>query len=160
MENENPFISTKIIPQFDLKLEDGMLVDITKESIFQLIRSIKDPEHPYTLEQLNIVGMDDIHISSLENPNVLCKSGQPIQSIEVIFTPTVPHCSMAGIIGLCLHYQLKMYVKNHLINVNIKKDTHSTYQSLNKQLSDRDRVMAAFDNDGMVDVIKSCIDSE
>lgn len=53
-----------------------------------LIRSISDPEHPHTLEQLSVVSEPQIAVQHGRRPNV---------TIE--FTPTIPHCSMATLIG-------------------------------------------------------------
>jgi hypothetical protein len=53
-----------------------------------LIRSISDPEHPLTLEQLAVVSAGQISIKNGTRPSVL-----------VEFTPTIPHCSMATLIG-------------------------------------------------------------
>lgn len=160
MDNENPEISKTKLPQFKLNLENEKLKNITIESIYQLLRNITDPEHPYTLEELSIIDLNDIRVYSIEKSEVLCKSGFPIHVIEVVFTPTVPHCSMAGIIGLSIHFQLQKYIDNHIIDVKVKKDTHSTYQQLNKQLSDKDRRMAAFDNEDMLELIKECINQK
>lgn len=160
MENLNPIINQKVLPNYPLNITNGKLENITKESIFQILRNIKDPEHPYTLEQLNIISLDDIFILELKDKDVLCSLGQPINVIEVVFTPTIPHCSMAGIIGLCITYQILKFTKNFMINVKIKENTHSTYQALNKQLSDKDRVMAAFENEGLMDVISMCVGEE
>ncbi|ELA42803.1 uncharacterized protein VICG_00118 [Vittaforma corneae ATCC 50505] len=158
MENANPFVNEKTLPSHEIHLVDGKLAEITQKSIFEILRRIRDPEHPYNLEQLNIISLEDIGISELQDRTVLCSGGQPIKSIEVVFTPTVPHCSMAGIIGLSIIYQLLNFTQNHHIIVRIKENTHSTYQALNKQLSDKDRVLAAFENEGLVDVIESCIE--
>lgn len=51
-----------------------------------LLRSITDPEHPLTLEQLAVVSSSQI---SFPHKNQLL----------VEFTPTIPHCSMATLIG-------------------------------------------------------------
>lgn len=53
-----------------------------------LIRSISDPEHPLTLEQLAVVSSEQITVRNGKHPSVL-----------VQFTPTIPHCSMATLIG-------------------------------------------------------------
>jgi len=156
MENANPIIKNNLEKRFDLQLVSGKLANVTKESIFELIRDIMDPEHPHTLEQLNVVSLEDIYISQLEDESVMCQAGQPINCVNIIFTPTVPHCSMAGIIGLTIIYKLQKIVDGYLINVLIKADTHSTYKALNKQFSDRDRVMAAFENEGLVEMMKFC----
>lgn len=157
MENENPTLKEKVDVDYKVDIKDGKLQDVNKQSIFEIIRHIKDPEHPHDLEVLGIVALNDIDVFKIEDKTVLCSSGQPIQSIRVVFTPTVPHCSMAGIIGLSIIYQLMAYTVGYLINVEIKEETHSTYQALNKQLSDKDRVFAAFENEGLLDIIESCI---
>lgn len=59
-----------------------------------LIRNINDPEHPLTLEQLNVVQQGHIEVED-EDSKVL-----------VYFTPTIPHCSMATLIGLSLKVRL------------------------------------------------------
>lgn len=52
-----------------------------------LIRTINDPEHPLTLEQLKVTQHENIKIDDKSN------------YILVNFTPTIPHCSMATLIG-------------------------------------------------------------
>lgn len=56
--------------------------------ITDLIRSISDPEHPLTLEQLAVVSASQVTVKHGKQSNVL-----------VEFTPTIPHCSMATLIG-------------------------------------------------------------
>jgi metal-sulfur cluster biosynthetic enzyme len=50
-----------------------------------LIRSIYDPEHPNTLEELRVVS----------GPQCLVKHNH----VTIEFTPTVPHCGMSTLIG-------------------------------------------------------------
>lgn len=53
-----------------------------------LVRSISDPEHTnLSLEQLRVVNAEDISIKG----NLL----------SLDFTPTVPHCGMSTLIGMC-----------------------------------------------------------
>jgi metal-sulfur cluster biosynthetic enzyme len=59
-----------------------------------IIRDINDPEHPLTLEQLRVVSLENIEI----NPE--------LKQVLVYFTPTIPHCSMATIIGLMIRFKL------------------------------------------------------
>lgn len=59
-----------------------------------MIRNINDPEHPYTLEQLNVLSIDNVKVNDKEN------------KIDVNFTPTIPHCSMASLIGLMIRVKL------------------------------------------------------
>jgi metal-sulfur cluster biosynthetic enzyme len=56
-----------------------------------------DPEHPYTLEQLNVVQEECIDVEY---------HGRSA-TIIIKFTPTVPHCSLATLIGLCLRTKLE-----------------------------------------------------
>lgn len=50
-----------------------------------LIRSITDPEHPHSLENLLVVSQGQVNIAK--------------DLVNVEFTPTVPHCGAATIIG-------------------------------------------------------------
>lgn len=52
-----------------------------------LLRSINDPEHPLTLEQLKVVSAEQITVTP--------------DHVMIRFTPTIPHCSMATLIGKC-----------------------------------------------------------
>ena len=62
--------------------------------VFDLIRKINDPEHPLTLEQLKVVTYSNILVEDDNN------------FIRIYFTPTIPHCSMATLIGLCIRVKL------------------------------------------------------
>ena len=61
-----------------------------------LIRDIRDPEHPYSLEELNVV----------REESIVVKDNLRECIIRIEFTPTVPHCTLATLIGLCLRVQL------------------------------------------------------
>ncbi|SCV67098.1 BQ2448_5744 [Microbotryum intermedium] len=97
----------------------GLTEAIDSDEIFDLIRSITDPEHPLTLEQLAVVSAPQIHVTDGTHPRVV-----------VEFTPTIPHCSMATLIG---RYQV------------------------NKQLNDKERVAAALENSHLVSVVQQCL---
>jgi len=107
--------------------------------IFEHLRDITDPEHPYTLEQLNV--LEEAHIDvddaagRVRCVSVLwflgggvyrllwgCVCNRAIQAATTLhhhsktpptpgdtrvrFTPTVEHCSMATLIGLCIRVKL------------------------------------------------------
>ncbi|GFZ08711.1 MIP18 family protein [Actinidia rufa] len=59
-----------------------------------MARDIKDPEHPYSLEELKVITEDAIEVDDKHS------------YVRVTFTPTVEHCSMATVIGLCLRVKL------------------------------------------------------
>ena len=117
--------------------------------VFEWIRDIQDPEHPYSLEQLNVVQEELI---SLDHSKRICTcapamlvlmrtaactasvvamltylpprqridalicccyqhctalvQGAQMAACRVQFTPTVDHCSLATLIGLCIRTQL------------------------------------------------------
>lgn len=55
-----------------------------------IIRSIQDPEKSETLEELDIVYEDGIKV---------CQEFKDYFNIDIEFQPTVPHCSLATLIG-------------------------------------------------------------
>ena len=57
-----------------------------------MLRYINDPEHPLTLEKLSVIKRELITI----------KDG----TVRVEFTPTIPNCSMATLIGLMIRVKL------------------------------------------------------
>ena len=63
-------------------------------SFIDLIRGINDPEHPLTLEELNVIRLQHVDVSDSDS------------YVVVHFTPTIPHCSMATLIGLSIKVSL------------------------------------------------------
>ncbi|KAL7013515.1 hypothetical protein ACKWTF_015435 [Chironomus riparius] len=121
-----------------------------KFAIYDLLRTIKDPEKPQTLEELNVVSEDMITVKKVENGQV------PVVRIE--FNPTVPHCSLATLIGLTIRIKIQRQFPQTLkLDIYIKKGTHSTEDEINKQINDRERVSAACDNDNLRKLLESCI---
>lgn len=147
--NENPEFRSVFAPKYTGKLDR---FNPNEEMIFELIRYIKDPEHPNSLEELNVVDLSKIEIF-----NKKTKYGRTIQCIKVLFTPTVPHCSMASIIGLSIIKVLSFFFKKQFIRVEITEDGHSDWKGINKQLDDKDRVLAAFENQAICDLIDQCV---
>ncbi|KAI4291262.1 hypothetical protein PAPHI01_0536 [Pancytospora philotis] len=163
MDNVNPAVQEKSERCADFKIIDGVLETVSADTVYELIKDIKDPEHPYSLEQLGVVRREMVAVGEIEG-NIedekempVCTLGLPIPQITVTFRPTVPHCSMAGIIGLSIIYQIQRYTAGFWIRVFIEEGTHNTSAALNKQLNDRERVLAAFENDSLLDVLNSCI---
>ena len=59
---------------------EGMKRDaVTASEVFQIIRNIQDPEHPLTLEQLNVVRIELVEVVDLKGENVdgecACEAG-------------------------------------------------------------------------------------
>lgn len=85
-----------------------------------IIKNIRDPEKPSTLEDLHVVSEDDIFIV---HDLCCCESTK----VRVDFNPTVPHCSLATLIGLCIRVKLQRCLPNKIkLDIFIKKGTHDT----------------------------------
>lgn len=115
-------------------------------SSVELIRHLNDPEHPLTLEQLNVASVDLIRINDDQN------------TCDITFTPTIPHCSMATLIGLCIKAKLVRTLPTRFkVNVQITPGTHASEAAVNKQLADKERVTAALENGNLLDVVNKCL---
>jgi len=111
-----------------------------------LIRSINDPEHPLSLEELHVV---EERLITVDNDN---------NEVKVNFTPTIPHCSMATLIGLSIRVKLlRALPPRFKVTVEITPGTHASEHAVNKQLADKERVAAALENSHLIEVINQCI---
>ncbi|GKV10619.1 hypothetical protein SLEP1_g21959 [Rubroshorea leprosula] len=110
------------------------------------IRDIKDPEHPYSLEELNVVTEDAIEVDDKNS------------YVRITFTPTVDHGSMATVIGLCLQMKLMRSLSSHYkVDIRVAPGTHAFLVAVNKQLNDKERVAAALENPNLVDMVDECL---
>lgn len=111
-----------------------------------MIRLINDPEHPLTLEELHVVQQSSIRVDNDTN------------EVFVNFTPTIPHCSMATLIGLSIRVKLLRSLPSRFkVTVEITPGTHDSESAVNKQLADKERVAAALENSNLINVINECI---
>eukprot|EP00299_Pterocystis_sp_00344_P006371 c1819_g1_i1.p1 GENE.c1819_g1_i1~~c1819_g1_i1.p1 ORF type:complete len:167 (+),score=18.35 c1819_g1_i1:44-544(+) len=131
----------------DDEYDDNSPEDFDIHEIFDLIRDINDPEHgDLTLEELNVVQR---HLIAFEPGS---------NSIDITFTPTIPHCSMATLIGLCLRVKLvRSLPARFKVSVRITPGTHATEHQINKQLNDKERVAAALENPSLAEVVNKCL---
>ncbi|XP_008385712.1 protein AE7-like isoform X1 [Malus domestica] len=119
---------------------------IDQQEIFDHIRDIKDPEHPYSLEELKVITEDAIEVDD------------GCGYVRVTFTPTVEHCSMATVIGLCLRVKLlRSLPSRYKVDIRVAPGSHATEAAVNKQLNDKERVAAALENPGLVDMVDECL---
>jgi len=124
--------------------------DELKYTVYDVIRTIKDPEKPNTLEELNVVYEDGVFV---QEPT-------PVKTnvVRVEFNPTVPHCSLATLIGLCIRIKLERSIPHELkLDIFIKKGTHSTEDEINKQINDKERIAAAMENPKLKEMVENCI---
>ncbi|KAL2088654.1 hypothetical protein ACEWY4_015553 [Coilia grayii] len=150
LENANPLIfqrsGERLLTATD---EDDDVADpIDDREIFDLIRNINDPEHPLSLEELNVVEQVRVTVNDQEN------------AVSVEFTPTIPHCSMATLIGLSIKVKLLRSLPDRFkIDVHITPGTHASEEAVNKQLADKERVAAALENSQLLEVVNQCLTS-
>ncbi|CAN6482047.1 unnamed protein product [Victoria cruziana] len=112
------------------------------------VRDIRDPEHPYSLEQLSVLSEESITVD------------EKLGRIRITFTPTVQHCSMATVIGLCLRVKLMHCFPPHFkVDINVSPGSHANEDSVNKQLNDKERVAAALENPNLRQLVDECLQS-
>ncbi|XP_032965275.1 cytosolic iron-sulfur assembly component 2A isoform X1 [Rhinolophus ferrumequinum] len=91
--------------------------------VYDLIRTIRDPEKPNTLEELEVVTESCVEVQEINEEDYL---------VIIRFTPTVPHCSLATLIGLCLRVKLQRCLPfKHKLEIYISEGTHSTEEDSN-----------------------------
>ncbi|XP_054523637.1 cytosolic iron-sulfur assembly component 2A isoform X2 [Pan paniscus] len=114
-----------------------------------LIRTIRDPEKPNTLEELEVVSESCVEVQEINEEEYL---------VIIRFTPTVPHCSLATLIGLCLRVKLQRCLPfKHKLEIYISEGTHSTEEDINKQINDKERVAAAMENPNLREIVEQCV---
>ncbi|XP_024994445.1 protein AE7 [Cynara cardunculus var. scolymus] len=149
--NANPVVYEKKERPTRSRPGDGGFDEYAAELIDQLeifdhIRDIKDPEHPYSLEELKVITEDAIEVDDKRS------------YVRVTFTPTVEHCSMATVIGLCLRVKLMRSLPSRFkVDIKVAPGTHATEDAVNKQLNDKERVAAALENPNLVDMVDECL---
>ena len=78
--------------------------------------------------------------------------------LTVQFTPTIPHCSMATLIGLSIRVKLlRSLPRRYKVTVKITPGTHATEEGINKQLADKERVAAALENANLLAVVNKSL---
>ena len=105
-----------------------------------MIRHINDPEHPLTLEALHVV-----------KPELITLEGN---TVKIEFVPTIPNCSMATLIGLMIRVKLyRCLPARFKVEIRIQKGKHESEIEINKQLNDKERVLAALENAGLSQMV-------
>ncbi|XP_002127481.1 MIP18 family protein galla-2-like [Ciona intestinalis] len=149
-DNLNPLVHQRITPRTRIKqpaeLDNDVRDPFDRREIFDLIRDINDPEHPLTLEDLRVVSENDIEVDDEKS------------FIKVSFTPTIPHCSMATLIGLAIRVRLlRSLPPRFKVEVEISPGSHQSEKAVNKQLGDKERVAAALENNHLLNVVNQCL---
>jgi metal-sulfur cluster biosynthetic enzyme len=129
---------------------------IDEQEIYDLIATMSDPEHPITLGALAVLSLPDISIK----PTIPDRPWSNLQTVTVLVTPTIQHCSLATVIGLGVRVRLEESLPARFrVDVRIKEGTHSTADEVNKQLADKERVAAALWNPTLQSFIKKMMET-
>ena len=148
-----------------------------------------------SLEELNVVQITNIQVRfmRIKIHCLLYKAKGILYSqvdreekcVTVNYTPTIPHCSMATLIGLsikvptCLNFPINKILTNKLlinyfiyiyqvclirslpsnfkVEVSITPGSHASEAAVNKQLADKERVSAALENNNLIEVVNQCL---
>jgi len=153
LDNQNPTVYAHQTPRERIvtpqELDENVTDPFDAREIFDMIRDINDPEHPLTLEDLNVVNEEHIFVDDENN------------IVNVQFTPTIPHCSMATLIGLAIRVRLlRVLPARFKVGVQIREGTHAQEKQVNKQLRDKERVAAALENSSLIGVVNQCLVSK
>ncbi len=153
LDNPNPTVKARAEPSI---ASSNTLTD----RVFNVIRDIRDPEHPHTLEELSVVTPESV---TVVDPNSAKGYGQ----VKVEFVPTVPHCSLASVIGLSIMQKLRESDVLHTsadedyykLAVSCASDAHAQAEDINRQLADKERVCAALENPRIAGLLRACVDN-
>ncbi len=127
-----------------------------REAAFDAIRAVRDPEKPQTLEELDVVREELVRVERRR------AGGDEGFVATVGFVPTVPHCSLATLIGLCLRTRLQRSLPPELFKVDlfVQPGSHQTAEEITKQINDKERVAAAMENPNLSRTVEECIREE
>jgi len=128
------------------KDSDGEEEDSTidAQEVFDLLRSITDPEHPLTLEELKVISRDQVKVDGT--------------TVYVEFTPTTPACGMANVIGLAIMVRLiRSLPARYKVKISMTPGSHQHVAQVTKQLNDKERVAAAMEVESIMDNINACL---
>ncbi|KAK9048095.1 hypothetical protein SSX86_021623 [Deinandra increscens subsp. villosa] len=140
--NPNPVVYQKKDRRARSRPGDGDFDEYASELIDQL----EDPEHPLTLEELKVITEDAVEVDDKHS------------YVRVTFTPTLKHCDMSTIIGMCLRVKLlRSLPPRFKVDIKVAPGTHVTEDAVNKQVNDKERVAAALESPYIAAMIDECL---
>ncbi|KAB5556867.1 hypothetical protein DKX38_007776 [Salix brachista] len=144
--NANPVVHAKkerVARTEDLHCDDSVdpldiydiLFSLFSHFLIYHFKDIRDPEHPYSLEQLSVLSEESITVDD--------KLGR-------IF--------MATVIGLCLRVKLQeCFPPHYKVDIKVAHGSHADEEAVNKQLNDKERVAAALENPNLRQLVDECL---
>lgn len=117
------------------------------------LAGIKDPEEPFTLEQMKMLTEEDVEVGY-----------SPIPRLRITWKPTNPACTCAVNIGLCIRYKLMIDFPEmpFKVDIYVREGSHTSPQegsdyAVDKQVNDKERVAAALENPDIMELVTTCI---
>jgi hypothetical protein len=127
--------------------ENSYLQIITE--IYEIIRSIRDAEHPYTLEQLDVINEKEIQVEEKNGKLYVTIFWKPVNAGQY-----TAHVGMAILMKL----QEKLKGMNKLkITLTMKGGSPKYRKMIDKQLNDKERLAAARENENLLSFIEGLI---
>jgi len=118
--------------------------------VYEIVRSIRDAEFPYTMEHLDMVNETDIEVESKRNQ----------KHIKVHWKPSSPSCRFATHIGLAIRLKLERELTDYekiKLTLLIKSGGHKQQKIIDKQINDKERTAAAMENEELLNFIENLI---
>ncbi|KAH9601783.1 hypothetical protein LSM04_007624 [Trypanosoma melophagium] len=149
----------------------------SEEDVYYEISTIRDPERTsFTLADLDVVAPErcsvkyskhedsSIHIVGNVSSGSNIRVPKPTGLVMVVLKPTVPHCSLMGIISLSVYAKLKEALPPSVcdwkIDITLLEGSHIQQHEVEKQIADKERVAAALENEVLVKEIDKLINAD
>ncbi|CAI2381018.1 unnamed protein product [Moneuplotes crassus] len=135
----------------DLPYEMTPEESLLRDQIYDVISTIRDPEKPYTLEDLDVVNDELIMVRSTKD--------KEYTYAIIKWVPTVPHCHLALTIALCMRAKIEreLGLPNLKIDIIVEDGKHQQKGEIDRQVNDKERYSAALEKEEVMDVIEDLI---
>jgi len=132
----------------------GKMDEISAE-IYDFIRTIRDPERPESLEDLDVVKEEYVHVKEID---------EDYYDVVIYYKPTVEHCHLATLIGLFIREKIRREIPPEYFRYKLKilaiPGSLQNEEDANRQVNDKERVAAALEKDSMMRLVDQCINNE
>lgn len=88
----------------------GKMDEISAE-IYDFIRTIRDPERPESLEDLDVVKEEYVHVKEID---------EDYYDVVINYKPTVEHCHLATLIGLFIREKIRREIPPEYFRYKLK----------------------------------------
>ncbi len=112
-----------------------VFLDVFSSIVLELIRSIRHPEYPYTIEQLDMVNSHDIQVESKFHINLFFSQfkidKRTCKVVKICWKPSTPNCRFATHTGLALYLKLEREFRGSgkiKFDFIVKSEGHRQYQ--------------------------------